>query len=166
MYFIGTALSQRSNADGSNGWTSPQAIAILYYIALNGEYVATDVIFPLELLTADEINAACLRLEEEEFNCYWCGVKLTFTQESGYNQFSPDRLFDMQYFEPGQKTVRSCTHCQFFFHKASLAERKTLIDDILSDRYNPDLADKALDFYDKSDDVARREGIERSSSYR
>ena len=52
MYHIGTSLAQRS---GANGWTSPQAIAILYRIALTGEFVATDVHFPLTVLTADQI---------------------------------------------------------------------------------------------------------------
>ena len=106
MNFIGTSLAQRS---GANGWTSPQAIAILYHIALTGEFVATDVHFPLTILTADQITAACRRLKEEDFYCYWCGAKLSFTQESGYSQYSPDRLRDMQYFEVGQRTVRSCT---------------------------------------------------------
>jgi hypothetical protein len=103
MYFRGHSLSQRSNAEGANGWSLYQAIAILYHIALTGEFVATDVHFPLEILTAGDITAACQRWDEEEFICYWCGVKLTFLQESGYSLFSPDRLIDdLQYFEAGQ----------------------------------------------------------------
>ncbi len=88
----GSNLAKRSNADGAIGWTASQALTILYHIALSGEYVATEVNFPLGLLTADDITAACQRLEMEEFNCYWCGVYLTFVQGSGYSQFSPDRL--------------------------------------------------------------------------
>lgn len=95
-------------------------------------------------------------------------MKLAFLQESGFNQFTPDRLLDtLQYFEVGQRTVRSCTHCQFFFHKASLAERETLIDELLSNKYRPELADQSLSLYesDANDEAARRDGIVRSSNY-
>jgi hypothetical protein len=71
MYTAGSNLAKRSNADGAIGWNASQALTILYHIALSGEYVATQVHFPLGLLTA-----ACQRLEMEEFNCYWCGVHL------------------------------------------------------------------------------------------
>lgn len=164
MYNIGTGLAQRS---GANGWTSPQAIAILYRIALTGEFVATDAHFPLTVLTADQITAACRRLEEEDFYCYWCGVKLSFTQESGYSQYSPDRLGDMQYFEVGQRTVRSCTHCQFLFNDATTIQREEMIDDLLSDRYRPDVADKVLELYeiDANDEKAREQGIFRSNMH-
>lgn len=66
MYDIGHCLEGRSNADGANGWSLHQAIAILYYIALNGEFIATEVLFPFSVMTAEDIIAACQRLEEEE----------------------------------------------------------------------------------------------------
>ena len=81
---IGHNLEQRS------GWTFPQARSILYHIALNGEFVATEVLVPLTILSDDEIAANCKRLEDEEFNCHWCNTKLTFLQMSGFSQFSPD----------------------------------------------------------------------------
>jgi hypothetical protein len=167
MYFIGSALAQRTNADSAIGWTSSQALAILYHIALNGEYLATDVHFPLHILTADEIAAAVTRLEQNDFPCYWCGVKLTFLQESGYSQFSPDRLLKAQYFEVGQRIVRSCTHCQYLFGDATVAQRESFVDELLSNNYRPDLADKALDFYENgtSDEEARSDGILRSEEY-
>jgi hypothetical protein len=167
MYSIGTALSQRSNADGATGWNSSQALTILYFIALNGEFVATDVLYPLEIMTAEEIIAACQRLEEEELNCYWCGVKLAFLQGSGFNLFTPDRLFDMQYYEVGQRTVRSCTHCQFLFRACSFTDRELMIDALLSRAYCPDLGDLALSLYEDgtTDDDARNQGICRSNDY-
>ena len=64
MGATGTSLAARS---GDNGWSKSQAISIIYHIALYGEYVATDVHFPLDTLTAEEIAAACQRLEDEEF---------------------------------------------------------------------------------------------------
>ena len=168
MYLKGNNLSERSNADGANGWSLYQAISILYHVALIGEYVATDVLCPLTILTANKITAACQRLEEDEFNCYWCGVKLAFLQESGFNQFTPDRLFDAQYCEVGQRTVRSCTHCQFFFSDATLEQREEMMDVLLSNKYRPDLSDKALECYESglNDEEARRYGILRSNEYR
>ena len=166
---MGNSLSKRSNAEAQlDGLTSSQAIAILYHIAIVGEYVASDVHFPLEILTADDIAAACNRLNEEDYNCYWCGVKLAFLQESGFNQFSPDLLFDAQYFEVGQRTVRSFTHCQFLFNDASVIEREEMIDELLSNKYRPDFADKALELYEMNtnDDETRGDGIIRSSKYR
>jgi hypothetical protein len=165
MVSTGANLAARSCV---NGWNKPQAIAILYHIALNGEFISTEVLFPLELLTADDSAAACKRLNGEDFPCYWCGIKLTFLQESGYCQFTPDRLFDLQYYEVGQKTVRSCTHCQFLFNDATLEERETLIDDLLSKKYRPDLGDKSLELYesDASDGEAKIQGILRSNKHR
>jgi hypothetical protein len=64
MYFQADGLMQRSNSDGDNGWSRPQAISIIYYIAVIGEFIATDVFFPLAILTAAEIAAACQRLNE------------------------------------------------------------------------------------------------------
>jgi hypothetical protein len=95
--------------------------------------------------------------------------ELTFLQESGYCQFTPDRLFDLQYFELGQRTVRSCTHCQFLFNDASVMQRESFIVELLlSNKYRPDLADKALDFYEmgEDDDEARMRGIIRSKNHR
>jgi hypothetical protein len=113
-------------------------------------------------MTADQITAACQRLEDEEFICYWCGVELTFLQESGYSQFSPDRLFDKQYFEVGQRTVRSCIHCQYLFCDATMVQREFFIDELLSPDYRPDLADRALDLFESgiNDDDARLFGQE------
>lgn len=167
MYSMGNNLSERSNADGANGWTLLQAIAIIYHIAIYGVFTAKDVLFPLSVMTADDITAACKKLEEDEFNCYWCGVKLAFLQGSGYCQFSPDRLLDMQYFEPGQKTVRSCTHCQFLFNDATTVQREEIIDELLSNKYRPELADKALELYetDKNDEEAIEQGIIRSNRH-
>ena len=95
-------------------------------------------------------------------------MKLTFTQGSGYTQFSPDRLFNKQYFDVGRIVVRSCTHCQFFFNDATLEQRESLISEFLSNKYRPDLADRALKFYesDVNDEKARREGIFRSNNHR
>jgi hypothetical protein len=163
-----TAGANLAGRSGVNGWDRSQAIAILYHIALTGEFVATDLLFPLELLTVDEITAACQRLEEEDLYCYWCGVKLNFKQESGYGQFSPDRLFDLQYYEAGQTTVRSCTHCQFLFNDATLQQRESFIDELLSDSYCPELADKVLELYETgaNDEEARMNGIDRSNKHR
>lgn len=164
MDSTGGNLAKRS---GDNGWSRSQAITILYHIALNGEFTATDVLFSLELLSADDIAAACQKLETEEFHCYWCGVHLTFVQESGYSQFSPDRLFNAQYFEVGQRTVRSCIHCQFLFNDATVAQRESFMDELLSNKYRPDLADKAVQFYEThiNDEEARSDGILRSEEY-
>jgi hypothetical protein len=168
MYDIAGALSQRSKENDA-GWTRQQAIAILYHIALEGEFVATDALFPLEILSADNITAACLRLETEEFTCYWCGVNLIFLQESGFSQFSPDRLYsDLQYFDLGQTTVRSCLFCQFLFNKESLARREQMIDELLSTRYRPNLADLALELYESetTDQEAAIQGIHRLNNHR
>lgn len=64
----------------------------------------------------------------------------------------------MQYFEVGQRTVRSCTHCQYFFNDATLLQRERLLDELLSNKYRPDLADKALEFYeiDTNDEEAKK----------
>ena len=75
MKTTGTNLGKRSKAGDANGWDSAQAISILYHIALNGEFVANEMLFPLELMTPEDITAACQRLDAEDFICYWCGVK-------------------------------------------------------------------------------------------
>ena len=105
-------LAQRSR------WTPPQAHSILYHIALNGEFVATEELFPLTILSDNEgIAANCKRLEDEEFNCHWCNNVLTFLQMSGFSQFSPDNCDPTQtYTTPGIRTVRSCLFCQRFFN--------------------------------------------------
>lgn len=114
MYGIGHTLAQRS------GWTPPQALSILYHIALNGEFIATEVLFPLTILSDEEIAAACKRLEDEEFNCHWCNNVLTFLQMNGFSQFSPDNCDPTQtYTTPGNHTVRSCLFCQRFFNDTS-----------------------------------------------
>ena len=166
MYHIGCALSQRSNLNGAAGWTLQQAIAILYHIALEGEFVATDALFPLAELTDEQITAVCLRLETGDFPCYWCGVNLSFFNRVA--SVNPDRLDSgLNYFEMGQTTVRSCTFCQFLFNKESLARREQMIDELLSNRYRPNLADLALELYENktTDQEATIQGIDRINNH-
>jgi hypothetical protein len=66
-----------------------------------------------------------------------------------------------------ETTVRSCIQCQYFFNDASLEKRESFIDELLSNKYRPDLAEKAVEFYETHINVeqARNDGILRSEEY-
>lgn len=164
MYQSASNLSKRSGSI----WTLPQALAIIYYIVINGEFVANEELFPLRELTANQIEEYCNRLEEESYQCYHCNGDLTFVQGSGFSQFSPDNQNPgTQYYTPGNRTVRSCFFCQFFFGKMSPEKRQCAISDLLSSKYRPELGDKVLDCYenDSTDVDAKSQGVDGKETY-
>jgi hypothetical protein len=76
---------------------------------------------------------------------------------------------DKEYFEVGQTTGRSCMHCQFFFLDATPMQRESLIDELLSIRYRPELGDRTKPWNCTKKELMmkkqRKQGVDRSSKH-